>query len=151
MNAGQLCFIMVYLLLGLALIPLAKKSPKYFGPAKELMEFLVVITASGGGIGILVAAAFAFLWPAALLLGLLLPSHVLGNQPSSLPQSGLKLEPALIGSVARCQSELKPSGFIEAAGHTYDATSLKEFIPKGSMVKVVGMQGFSYIVEIAPQ
>ena len=151
MNAGQLCFFVVYLLLGLTLIPLARKSPNYFGPAKELMEFLVVFTASGGGIGILVAAAFALLWPAALLLGLLVPSLVLGNQPSSHTQPGLKKEPALIGSIARCQSELKPSGFIEIGGRTYDATSLKEFIPKGTRVKVVGMQGFSYIVEIAPQ
>lgn len=138
---------MVYLFLGFSLIPLAKKSPKYFGPAKEVMAFLVVYIGLGGGLGVLVACAFAFLWPVVLLISLFLPSLTLDDQLESSEGRKQTQEPELIGSVAYCLSELKPSGLIEVGGCTYDATSLNDFIPKGCKVKIVRKQAFNYVVE----
>lgn len=140
-------FVIIYLFSGFALIPLAKKSPKYFGPAKEIMEFLVVFMATGGGLGIIAAVVFPFLWPVVLVFGLFLPSLTLDDKLDMGVKTEEKTESDLIGVVACCLSDLKPSGLIEADGKSMDATCLKDFLPKGSSVKIVKKQGFNYVVE----
>ncbi|MEX2605887.1 MAG: NfeD family protein [Kiritimatiellia bacterium] len=147
MNTWFAPFVLIYLLSGFSLIPLAKKSPKYFGPAREIMEFLVVFTGSGGGIGILVAVVFAFFWPVALIAGLFLPSLTLDEKLDASTPSDQKKETELIGAVALCLTDLKPSGLIEIEGNSFDSTSLKDFIPRGREVKIVKKQGFNYVVE----
>jgi membrane-bound serine protease (ClpP class) len=140
-------FIIVYLFSGFSLIPLAKKSPKYFGPAKEIMEFLVVFTATGGGVGVVAALFFAFLWPLVLVFGLFLPPLTLENTLGKREATDDKIESDFIGTIACCLSDLRPSGLIEVDGKTVDATCLKDFLPRGSSVKIVKKQGFNYVVE----
>jgi len=147
MSTGLPFLIILYLLSGFSLIPLAKKSPKYFGPAQEIMEFLVGCTASSGGIGVIIALAFAFLWPLVLLFGLFIPPFTLEDKLESKKTLEEKSSKDLIGNVAKCISDLKPIGLIEADGKTMDATSLEHFIPAGSEVRVVKKQGFNFVVE----
>jgi len=147
MNALVPFLIIIYLFSGFSLIPLARKSPKYFDPAKEIMEFLVFFTASSGGVGIIVAFAFAFLWPLVLVFGLFLPSFTLENKLESKRLIEEKSSSDLIGVVAKCLSDLKPSGLIVADGKTMEATSLEHFIPAGSKVRIVKKQGFNFVVE----
>ncbi|MCC5846226.1 MAG: hypothetical protein JJU05_18415 [Verrucomicrobia bacterium] len=147
MNTNLPFFVFLYLISGLSLIPLAKRFPNYFGPAKEIMEFLVAFTASSGGIGVIAAFLFAFLWPLVLVFGLFIPSLTLEDKLESKKTFGEEAKSDLIGVVACCLSDLKPCGLIEAGGKTLDATSLEHFIPKGSRVKIVKKQGFNLVVE----
>jgi membrane-bound ClpP family serine protease len=147
MNSNLPFFVILYLMAGFSLIPLAKKSPKYFGPAKEIMEFLVVFTASGGGLGALAAFFFAFLWPFVLILGLFMPALTLEDKLENRTENEQNTKTKLIGTVACCLSDLKPSGLIEADGKTMDATCLEHFLPKGTQVKIVKKQGFNFVVE----
>ncbi len=147
MNTWLPLIIIAYLLAGLSLIPLAKRSPKYFGPAKELMEFLVFSVGIGGGFGMLFAILFAFLWPLALILGLLVPSLTLEHKLEAYTPEHHESADAAIGAEACCLSDLKPSGKIDLNGKQCDATCLKEFIPRGSIVRVIKQQGFNIVVE----
>ncbi len=140
-------FLIVYLISGFSLIPLAKKFPERFGPTKEIMDFLVVYTASSGPLGVIAGLAFAFLWPLALVFGIFLPSLTLENRLETKSTTRKDVIPNLTGVVAICLSDLKPSGLIEAGGKTMDATCVEHFIPKGSQVKIVEKQGFNFIVE----
>jgi membrane protein implicated in regulation of membrane protease activity len=126
---------------------LAKRFPKRFGPAKELMEFSVTFAGEVGIIGFLLALVFLALWPLALIFGLLVPSLTLEQTLSSRAAGNSRANPKQMGQEARCLSDLRPSGKIDIAGSSHDATCLKDFIPKGSRVRVVRQQGFNLVVE----
>ncbi|MCC5851117.1 MAG: NfeD family protein [Verrucomicrobia bacterium] len=125
-------FFIVYLATGLLLIPLAKRHPKYFGPAKELTDYSLVLS---------------FLWPVVLILGLFLPSLTLEQKLDAVSNGDGESETWPIGGEALCLCDLRPCGKIEVNGQSYDATCLENFIPKGRMVKVLKKQGYNFIVE----
>jgi membrane-bound ClpP family serine protease len=147
MNTNLFFLVILYLVSGLSLLPLAKKFPRYFGPAKEIMDFLVGFTATSGGLGAIAALAFAFLWPLALIFGFFLPSLTLEDTLEKESTTMEEVNPNLTGVVANCLSDLKPSGLIEIDGKSMDATCLENYIPKGSKVMIVKKQGFNFVVE----
>ncbi|MEM7371020.1 MAG: NfeD family protein [Bacteroidota bacterium] len=55
----------------------------------------------------------------------------------------------VIGRIAKTLTPLKTSGYIELDGKKMEVSSVKGFIPEGSMVKIIGKQMSWFLVEPA--
>ncbi|MGB5314315.1 MAG: NfeD family protein, partial [Polyangiales bacterium] len=52
----------------------------------------------------------------------------------------------LVGQVGKALTDLRPAGKIVIDGKRYEAASEREFVPRGSRVRVVGKDGPELIV-----
>ena len=52
----------------------------------------------------------------------------------------------MIGRTATALTALAPSGFVDVAGHRYEAFSRGGFVDRGAALKIVGLDNFRLIV-----
>ena len=153
MNAYWLFGFIAYLLAGLVLLPLAKRFPQRFGPPLELIQMIIALAGSSVlfsvSILVVVIPIVWALWPLALVVGICAPSIILHQTLPAGGGTGSCDQSVTVGAEATCLTDLKPCGKIQIEGRRLDATSLKDFIPAGSKVRVTQKRGFNLVVEEA--
>lgn len=71
------------------------------------------------------------------------------NNSRSSPKEVKSSSKDVIGRIAKTLTPLKTSGYIELDGKKIEVSSVKGFIPEGSMVKIIGKQMSWFLVEPA--
>lgn len=133
-----------YLAAGLLIFPLSRLFPKQFGPTKELMVGVVGLAfCSSWFLGTMLALTVWSLWPFAVIFAPFLPALAL---ESTLESVGDRSD-FDFGEEAVCITDLRLGGKIRLNGTIYNARSIKEFLPKGTRVRVLRKQGFNLVAE----
>lgn len=137
----------ILLLLGVAMILAEMLIPGFgvmgiIGVAVVAAALYFVYDLKGALIGsIILTVTLVFLVVMAVVMRRALsPNGRLGKKGLTLHETSGKndpnLEPNLVGSTGICRTALRPSGYVQIQGQTYDAIATQGLIQKGAIVVV---------------